>query len=180
MVLQQLSAQNCSVNAGISETICENAPYNLLGSFSGNLQNNPVWSQVSGPSVILDDPANLNSPVTGLKGGNVYTFRLTANCTDNSKQFQDVVITVQPITIADAGTDITSCPDSSGNIKVSANAPEHSGEIGEWIILGDNNAGLTINFPNSPTTTLTLPETTTGVTTLQWTVRGPSYGPGQF
>lgn len=110
----------------------------------------------------------------------MYTFRLTANCTDNSKQFQDVVITVQPITIADAGTDITSCPDSSGNIKVSANAPEHSGEIGEWIILGDNNAGLTINFPNSPTTTLTLPETTTGVTTLQWTVRGPSYGPGQF
>lgn len=173
-------AQNCSVNAGIPETVCENVTaYTLSGSSSGLVQTGPTWTQVGGPSVIIVDPSNLNTQVNGLVGGNTYTFRLSAVCTDGTPQFQDVEITVQPITASNAGTDIASCPDNTGSIATNANTPLNAGETGLWSIVGANNAGVTINTPTSPTTTLTLPETSAGVTTLQWTITGPEYAPGQ-
>lgn len=175
------NAQNCSVNAGIPETICENiGTYNLAGSSSGLVLSGPTWSQVGGPSVIISDPSDLTTGVTGLVGGNTYTFRLSAVCTDGTPQFQDVDITVQPITVSNAGTDIASCPDNTGTITTNANTPLNAGETGSWSIVGANNAGVTINSPTSPTTTLTLAETNAGNTTLQWTVTGPDYAPGQF
>ncbi len=178
--LNAVNAQNCSVNAGIDTNICENTPFTLTGSSSGNVLSGPVWSQVSGPSVIIDNPTDVNSSVTGLLGGNTYVFRLSADCTDGSTQTQDVSVTVQPISIANAGENIASCPDSAGNISVTGNNPTNPGEVGTWTIEGANNAGITINFPNSSTTTLDLPENRAGTTTLRWTIRGPDYGPGQF
>lgn len=179
--LQTGYAQNCSVNAGITETICENdGTFTLSGSSAGLIQSGPTWSQVGGPSVIINDPSNLNTGISGLVGGNTYTFRLTAVCTDGTTQFQDVDITVQPITISNAGTNIASCPDNTGTITTNANTPLNAGETGQWSIVGSNNAGVTINTPTSPTTSLTLAETSAGVTTLQWTITGPDYAPGQF
>ncbi len=178
----QLSyAQNCSVNAGIPETICENdGTFTLSGSSSGLVQTGPVWSQVGGPSVIINAPINLNTGITGLVGGNTYTFRLSATCTDGTPQFQDVDITVEPITTSNAGSNIASCPDNTGTITTNANAPLNAGETGLWSIVGSNNAGVTINSPTSPTTTLNLAETSAGNTTLQWTITGADYAPGQF
>ena len=173
------SGQNCSVNAGINETICENdGSFSLSGSAAGLVQSGPVWSQISGPSVIIDDPNSPTSGLTGLLGGNVYGFRLSADCTDGSTQFQDVEITVQPITIADAGADIESCPDSSGAISVTGNLPANPGETGFWSIAGANGAGVTINSPTSPTTTINLSATSAGVTSLVWTITGADYAPG--
>ena len=178
---QSMNAQNCSVNAGINETICVNdGSFTLSGSSAGLIQSGPVWSQVAGPSVIIDDPNDPNSSITGLIGGNVYTFRFSANCTDGSTQFQDVDITVEPITIADAGSDVTSCPDTSGTVSITGNTPLNPGETGMWSIDGANNAGVTINSPNAATTTLDLAETRAGTTTLVWTITGPDYAPGQF
>ncbi|WP_420321297.1 gliding motility-associated C-terminal domain-containing protein [Flagellimonas sp.] len=178
---QITQAQNCSINAGIPETVCENiGTFNLSGSAGGLVQSGPTWSQVGGPSVIIDDPSNLATGITGLIGGNTYTFRLTAVCSDGSTQFQDVNITVQPITVADAGNDIASCPDNSGAAVTTANTPLNGGETGLWSIVGNNDAGVTINSPSSPTTSLTLAEANAGVTTLQWTITGPDYAPGQF
>ncbi|MCL6267061.1 PKD domain-containing protein [Flagellimonas myxillae] len=177
--IQWGNAQNCSVNAGIPETICENiATYTLFGSTSGLVQSGPTWSQVGGPSVIIVDPLNINTQVNGLVGGNTYTFRLSAVCTDGTPQFQDVDITVQPITVSDAGNDIASCPDNTGAVSTNANTPLNGGETGAWSIVGANNAGVTINTPNSPTTTLTLAESSAGTTTLEWTITGPEYAPG--
>ena len=177
---QNIIAQNCSVNAGVPETICENSTYSLSGAASGLLSSTPTWSQTGGPLASIEDPANLNTAVSGLIGGNAYTFRLSANCTDGSSVFQEVTINVEPITIADAGNDLESCPDSGGAVVASANSPQNSGETGSWSIDGSNDAGVVINFPNSPTTTLTLPETSAGTTTLRWTIRGPDFAPGQF
>ncbi|WP_422858711.1 PKD domain-containing protein [Flagellimonas sp. S174] len=178
---QSSYAQNCSVNAGIPETICENiGTFNLSGSVAGLVQSGPVWSQVGGPSVIIDDPSNVNTSVSGLVGGNTYIFRLSTVCTDNSTQFQDVEITVQPITAADAGDNIESCPDSSGTLTTNANTPLNAGETAQWSIIGPNNAGVSIATPNNPNTALTLSETNAGVTTLQWTITGPDYAPGEF
>jgi len=173
--------QNCSVNAGINETICVNdGTFTLSGSSAGLIQSGPVWSQVAGPSVIIDDPNDPNTSLTGLIGGNIYTFRLSANCTDGSTQFQDVDISVEPITIANAGSDLASCPDSSGAISIAGNTPSNLGETGVWSIDGANNAGVTINAPNSATTTLDLAVTSAGTTMLRWTITGPEYAPGQF
>nr|WP_299487515.1 gliding motility-associated C-terminal domain-containing protein [uncultured Allomuricauda sp.] len=180
-VIQMGHAQNCSINAGIPQTVCENVgTFNLSGSSAGLVQSGPTWSQVGGPSVIIADPSNLTTGINGLVGGNTYTFRLTAVCTDGTTQFQDVNITVQPITVADAGSDVASCPDNSGTVTTSANSPLNGGETGLWSIVGNNDAGVTINAPTSPTTSLTLPEGNAGVTTLQWTITGPDYAPGQF
>ncbi len=179
--MQHANAQNCSVNAGINETICENnAAYTLSGNAAGLIQNGPTWSQVAGPSVIIDDPSDPATGITGMLGGNIYVFRLTAECTDGSTQFQDVSITVEPITLADAGSNLESCPDSSGSLIINGNSPVNAGETGTWTVEGGNGAGVTINFPNSPSSTISLAEGNAGTSTLRWTIRGPDYAPGEF
>ncbi len=179
--LQKTQAQDCSVNAGIPETICQNnLNYTLSGSVTGQLQGAPLWSQVAGPPVLLQDPSDLNSAIFGMQGGNSYTFRLSANCFDGSTQFQDIEITVAPITIAETSDDLFSCPDRSGTIEVYGNPPENPGEVGTWTFEGNNNAGVIINEPNSPTTTISLLEVYAGTSTLRWTIRGPADALGQY
>ncbi|MBO0592891.1 DUF11 domain-containing protein, partial [Cellulophaga sp. E16_2] len=174
--VQTVTAQNCSVNAGVAETICENNSFVLSGTAAGLIADGPTWSQVAGPSVIINDPSNVSTGVTGLTGGNTYTFRLSATCTDTSEQFQDVTITVLPITIAEAGGDLAFCPDNTGSIIINGNSPNNTGETGVWSLIGDNDAGVTINFPNNESTTLTLAETNAGVSTLRWTITSPTSG----
>lgn len=177
----QFGKAQCTVNAGIPETICSNiSTFNLSGTAGGSILSGPTWSQVGGPSVLIDDPSDLTTEITGLIGGNTYVFRLTGTCSDGSTPFQDVEITVEPITISNAGNNLASCPDNSGTIITNANTPLNGGETGQWSIVGNNNAGVTINSPTSPTTSLTLPETSAGVTTLQWTITGPDYDVGLF
>ncbi|MET1259864.1 gliding motility-associated C-terminal domain-containing protein [Flagellimonas sp. DF-77] len=179
-VLENVHAQNCTVNAGVDETICQNvSSFNLSGSATGLVQSGPTWAQIAGPSASIVDPNDLNTQINGIIGGNVYTFRLSAQCTDGSTQFQDVNITVAPITIADAGQDISSCPDSSGSLNLNANAPANPGESGQWVVDGGNTAGVTITTPSSPTSAITLSAGSAGVTTLRWTISGPDYAPGQ-
>ncbi|MEH6705513.1 MAG: gliding motility-associated C-terminal domain-containing protein [Galbibacter orientalis] len=173
------NAQDCSVNAGIDETICGDiTSFELSGSTAGNLNSSAVWSQVSGSAVTIEDPNNLETAITGMIGGNTYTFRLSAMCGDGVSVFQDVTITVEPITIANAGTDITSCPDSSGGVLITGNTPSNAGETGVWSIIGNNGAGVTINNATAPSTTLDLSQGSAGTTTLRWTISGPEYAPG--
>ncbi len=179
--LQKMQSQDCSVNAGIPETICENnLYYTLSGSVTGQVQDTPLWSQVAGPPVILQDPSDLNSAIFGMQGGESYTFRLSTNCFDGSTQFQDIELTVAPITIAETSADLFSCPDRSGTIEINGNAPENPGEVGTWTFEGNNNAGVIINEPNSPTTTISLLEVYAGTSTLRWTIRGPADVLGQY
>ena len=174
------NAQNCSVNADLDRTICELEQFFFAGSATGLIQSVPTWSQIAGPTAVIVDPNDPLSEVLGMTGGNVYTFRLTATCQDGIDQFQDIDVTVQPISLATASSDLASCPNDTGSIVVNGNAPGNPGETGMWSITGSNDAGVVINFPNSPTTTLTLPETSCGTTTIRWTIRGPDYAPGQF
>src|SRR5690606_22560132 len=59
------------------------------------------------------------------------------------------------------------------------NAPLNAGETGYWQITGGNNAGVVIDLPNSPTSTISLPETSCGTTTIEWVIEGPEYASGQ-
>lgn len=173
-------SQNCTVNAGVlNVTICETDALVLTGNNPSPIIGTVSWTQISGPAVVIDTPNSPSTIVTGYTGGNTYIFRYSATCGDGVLAYQDKVVNVQPITIANAGGNIASCPNSTGNLSITANAPQNTGEIGYWEIVGNNNAGVVINFPNLPTSTINLPATNCGVTTLQWVIEGPEYAPGQ-
>ena len=163
--IQELNAQNCSVNAGASTNICEGEEFILDGSGDSNVVST-LWSQVSGPTVGISDPTIYKPTITGATGGNTYIFRLSAVCSDNNTTSQIVTYTVNSSPISNAGTDIIGCP---GNYNLSANSPG-VGFIGEWNFVGANNANINIVDQASPTTQITLPETSAGVTVLEWRV----------
>lgn len=176
----KLAAQNCTVNAGVlNVTICETDALVLTGNNPSPIIGNVSWTQISGPALVIASPNSTSTAVTGYTGGNTYIFRYSATCGDGIPAYQDKVVNVQPITIADAGGNIASCPSSSGNLSISANTPQNAGETGYWEIVGANNAGVVIDFPNLPTSTIALPAASCGVTTLQWVIEGPEYAPGQ-
>ncbi|WP_165872170.1 DUF11 domain-containing protein, partial [Tenacibaculum sp. M341] len=170
-------AQTCALNGGdLVYTVCEGIPF----SFRGGTQVSPpevsTWTQISGPSVVIVDENDVFSEVQGMVGGNTYEFRYSATCNTN---VQIVTVTVEPLTTADAGSNVEFCPDTSGNVIVTGNTPLNPGETGTWVITGANDAGVTIDFPNSESTTLTMPATSCGTTTLSWIIEGPEYAPGQ-
>jgi len=174
------NGQDCSLNAGVPEIICENNyEFTLSGSISGAFQNGAIWTQIAGGLVIINDPSDLNTRITGMTGGESYVFRLSATCNDGGFQFQDVEITVNAITTASTGPDIFSCPDSSSTLQITGNIPQNPDEIGSWSFVGNNNAGVVINSPNSANSTINLLEVYSGVSTLRWTIRSAPNSLGQ-
>jgi len=161
------TAQNCSVNAGIPQTICANDLMFLHGGLSGldDPANPAFWSQIDGPSVTIVDPYDLNTQVTNFAGGQNYTFRLQNTCEDGSLVFQDVVVTVLPITFSEAGPDATYC--AADIASLSANSPG-TNETALWH--GSGGAGVTIDDLTSPTSSLTLDPAQSGVGTMLWTI----------
>ncbi|WP_166961061.1 DUF11 domain-containing protein, partial [Yeosuana marina] len=175
-----VNAQSCTINAGLDQTICVNDTFQLDGNSPDTYAEGPTWTQIAGPSVVISDPSIDDPIITGFSGGNTYVFQLSATCFNGDTPIQTVSVTVQPITIADAGTDMASCPDSSGSLIINANTPGNAGEVGQWSVQGGNGAGVVINQPNSATSTITLPEGSAGTTVLRWTITGPEYAPGQY
>ena len=172
--------QNCSVNAGVLDlTICETQPLYLPGNNPAGIIGTVKWTQISGPSVVINNANTPNATVSGHVGGHTYVFRYSATCADGVTSFQDKVVHVKGITVASTSGNITSCPNNSGTLVISGNAPLNPGERGFWEIVGANNAGVAINYPNLPTSTITLPATSCGVSTLRWVIEGAEYAPGQ-
>jgi len=168
-----LFAQNCTVNAGVDDSICPNQPLQLYGTSAGLYtgMGNIHWTQKSGPSVNIVDPYNLNTQVTGHIGGETYSFYLWAKCKDGSLVRDSVNVKIFTLSTAQAGADQASCA-GNGVITMGANAPG-AGETGGWTIVGANNAGVTIVNDGSPTTLLNLSGTACGTTVLRWTIRTP-------
>ncbi|RED26821.1 putative repeat protein (TIGR01451 family)/gliding motility-associated-like protein [Flavobacterium cutihirudinis] len=176
----KVNAQNCTVNAGVlNTTICETDALVLTGNTPSPIIGTVSWTQISGPAVVINSPNSTSTTISGYTGGNTYTFRYSATCSDGILSYQDKVVNVKPITKANAGGNIASCPNSNGTLAIIGNAPQNTGETGRWEIVGANNAGVVINFPNLATSTITLPDTSCGVTTLQWVIEGPEFAPGQ-
>ena len=165
--LNVLKAQNCTVNAGIPETICDNESMQLKGNSTGLFTTTASWSQVGGPSVSITDPNDLNSLVTGYASGQTYTFRISATCQDGVSIYDEVTIDVNPITEANAGVDQQSCPGTAA-ITLAGNSPG-TDETGQWTIRsnGGSVSGLTDSDPNS---SLNLSSTDAGNSTLRWEI----------
>ena len=166
LVTGRISAQNCTVNADVDQTICAASTMTLVGQANGSLTGTILWSQVSGPSVTILSPNSLTTTVTDFAPGNIYRFRLSTTCEDGSLVYDEVNITVNPPSVASAGPDVVSCA-GSNVITLAASG------TGVWTIQGTNN-GVTINSPTSPISTVTLDRTKSGATTLRWTVTNGS------
>lgn len=172
LTIQQAKSQNCSVNAGVDELICKNQPFILKGEANGLFYpgGNAIWSQIGGPSVSLGNQVvtggSIRVNVSAFTQGQNYEFRITARCADGSQVFQDVVFTTLPSTVSNAGPDIPQL--CSGNVVMAANAPITPMETGTWKRVSGPN--VTIVNPSSPTTSVVIPEGTTGMTVLRWTI----------
>ncbi|MFN8238178.1 MAG: gliding motility-associated C-terminal domain-containing protein [Chitinophagales bacterium] len=164
-----LFSQNCSINAGLSNTICLNESLTLNGTRSGLFAPAAVvnWSQVSGPSVIIHSPDKLITNVSGYIAGN-YVFRLSVKCRDGYIAEDFVTITVLPLTLPDAGRDSVLCPNASTTLY--ANTPANPGETGRWTYVGSNAAGITILAPNNPRSPITINPSNAGTSVLRWTI----------
>jgi len=167
LTVSQVQGQNCTVNAGVDQTVCFNSTMTLSGVDNGLFQTGIItWSQVSGPSVTIVNPHNLITNVTGFSSNTAYTFMLSVKCLDGSLVTDLVNYTVKPITYANAGPDQTLCP---GSGTLAANAPA-AGETGLWTIV--SGTGISITTPSSPTSAITVSQNGSSTVTLRWTITG--------
>ncbi len=174
-------SQNCTVNANADRSQCPGGQlalspdqFYLFGTANAdvgaNYLQNPSWTQISGNAVNITTPNQVQALVKGAAAGNTYGFRLTAQCADGSTVSDDVLITILPVTFANGGVNQTYC---QGTYALNGNVPA-SNETGSWSINGSNNAGITINNPNSPNSTITISGASSGNTLLIWTISNPS------
>lgn len=164
-----LPAQNCSINAGLSTTICLGDTMMLNGTRSGLLSHDSIctWTQISGPSAIIVDPHKLITTVKNYTSG-TYQFKLSMKCQDGYDAEDTVSIIVPPLTIASAGPDTIYCPISG--LQLYANKPQNALENGVWTIEGYNPAGVTVLSPNDPNSPISLNPAFSGQTKLRWTI----------
>jgi hypothetical protein len=168
-----VSAQNCTVNAGVNQSICPNTPFVLHGTSSGLFASggNATWSQVSGPAVVLGAPVisgdDIDVPVTGYTAGNTYVFKLSAKCTDGSNVSQTVTYITYNATLATVSPSATVCP---GTYAFTGSTPG-AGEEGFWdLVQGDS---IFLNSFSAPNNSAILPIYATK-TTLEWTIYNPT------
>lgn len=132
------------------------------------LFNEGIWSQPPTQSqlgVVIVDPMNPNTTITGLTPGNnyIFTWTITSGCGESS----DVVVVSVSNETAFAGADYTDCGD--GCTELSA-VPALSG-VGLWTSPDPNIQFVT---PTSPTSTVcNLKE---GINVLVWTINGGACG----
>ena len=159
-----LQSQNCTVNAGVDETYCLNDTIILTGFKAGSLSGASTWSQVSGPSAIINSPNALNTGIRGFVPG-VYVFNLRSRCTDGSNANDQITITVLNTTKALAGPDKSFCP--SGGV-MAANSPG-AGETGTWSFI-DNSGRIILTDDNDPATSYSTMTSNGGISTMRWTI----------
>jgi len=99
-------------NAGPSQNICNQTSATLAGNNPGAFPG--VWHQTAGPQVIFADSTNYQTTVSGLSGGNSYTFTWTI------RALAPCATTQSPVTINDSNDAVagfTIAPKSScGNL----------------------------------------------------------------
>ncbi len=159
-----ITAQNCTVNAGVDGTYCLYDSIRLNGFKAGLLSGPTRWSQVSGPSAIISNPLSLNTSIRGVTPG-VYVFNLRSRCADGSNANDQITITVLNTSKAMAGPDQVICP---GNGTLAANLPG-SGETGSWSFV-QNNGRVVINSSSSNNSTFSTLNSNGGTSILRWTI----------
>ena len=159
--------QNCSVNAGVTQTVCANGSLTLTGNYSGlfpSLGRITAWSQISGPQTTITSPASLVTSVTGLMAGTC-VYRLSSTCEDGSLIYNDVTVNITAAPTANAGADFSSL--CVGTYSFAAPAL-NSGETGTWSWV--SGPTVSISNVNSPTSSFTTSNGSVGTCVYRWTL----------
>lgn len=140
----------------------------LFGTRSGlfSAGNSSKWTQLSGPHATIKNADSLITSVVGFTAGTYY-FKLNNKCQDGIISEDTVCIVVLPLTIANAGPDTTICPTNTYRLKANGNLLPT--EKGEWTVIS-NAAGIIINSPTDPSSTISLLPGYPGVIKLRWTI----------
>ncbi len=178
-LLSGLSAQNCSVNAGVSGKFCAGQVIKLDGATSGTLGagQSVTWILLSGPGgVSIPNPNKVVTTATATAPGS-YTFKLSVTCGQGSAS-QNVTHEVLVGATPDAGPDQTlACYDGTLGLTLTGyNAPP-AGYTAHWnVSTGYGSVEAGVFRPNSSTPGYCGP--TGGVFVLTYTMtngKGCSY-----
>ena len=147
-----VSAQTCSVNAGVDQTICSKGTMTLRGNSTGKIKTAAKWAFISGPNVpIITSPSSATTTVKGFIAG-TYVFRYYATCTDNVQATDTVRVFVDPAPTFTAGNDTFVCGNST-----TLNATLPSGATGFWTSrVVSNVSGATFSSATSPSSNVTV------------------------
>ena len=167
-------SQNCTVNAGLPQTICPGGTINLSGIVTGNLapNANAHWTAASGPSGSIVNPNSATTSVVGFgsstTSNTILVYRYSAECQDSIVAFQDVVITVLPNPgQPSVGPNVTVC--ATGTYGPLAGSAIAAGDTGIWT--STPASGVVFSNLHSPTSNYTL--SAPGVFTFTWKITGP-------
>ncbi|MBK9335970.1 MAG: gliding motility-associated C-terminal domain-containing protein [Lewinellaceae bacterium] len=170
VVLNIIPAPGEIAEAGADVLLCQPLPATTLAATPPALFGvTGFWSQSVAQAqsgVVIADPANWNTPVSGLKPGNVYEFRWTlrtALCGDFSSDVVRINLTLEQ---ANAGPNQQTCPQESETVLL-ANLP--AGATGQWRTGGATTA--VIESPLSAETDVS--DLVVGANIFIWTLSAP-------
>jgi hypothetical protein len=175
------SAQNykCTVNANDLELQGCVGTEILIGNGSSGTSAEFHWTQLSGPSVVINElnpTVNARARIIGAVAG-TYEFVLKGTCDASAGGFsaeQVVVLTVFDRTQADAGSDIEACP---GTYNLSANTPGFTGESGVWSLNSGDASAATITDPTDPNSEVVFSPSASGTVSYDWVITGTNPNP---
>ncbi|MES2777737.1 MAG: PKD domain-containing protein [Bacteroidota bacterium] len=94
LVIITVNPQGTAANAGADETICSNVAYALEANVPAIAAGESGrWTVTSGQNVTFADATKYNTTVSGLLGGQAYTFRWTITTGSGCFTSDDVIIT---------------------------------------------------------------------------------------
>ena len=163
---------NEQADAGLNQELC-NATSAVLAAVPSAFGATGTWSQSAAQQalgVLIANPTDLNTGVSGLEAGMLYEFTWTLSnpgCGD----FSSAIITIlveESEAVAFAGLDFEACAD--GVIQLDADDPASG--LGTWTTTDPN---LTIIEPNNPST-LVQGFSASGTYTFTWTLDNAACG----
>ena len=120
MVVDVTPASTDVADAGLDQNLCGQTSATLTAANPSTATGQ--WTQSAsqaGQGIVITNPTNPNTTVTGLQQGNNYTFTWTlsnGNCTDYSTDMVQINVDVSPPDNAYAGVDILLCNQNTANL----------------------------------------------------------------
>ncbi|MBL0047143.1 MAG: HYR domain-containing protein [Bacteroidetes bacterium] len=155
----QFKSLPVTANAGLNQTICENAIGITLNA-NPPLNGTGLWSVLSGNGS-FSNSTSFNTPVTGFTTGNNSYLWTISNACGSTSDTVFLIVDAVPST-ANAGTDQTLC-ESSNFLNLSGTNPLSG--LGQWTLISGNATIATSSQANTLVTGLSL-----GQNVFEWSI----------
>ncbi len=172
---------NPAAAAGVDQTLCQTVPGPTVFNVTGTVTNGtPTWNVLSTTGTAAATIVSPNSATTAVNvtGFGTVTLRLTSTSANCGAGTDDVVLTVLPAPMANAGIDQTACQTIPGPtvFTVAGIAANGIPATPAWMVVGTTGTAVPVILtPNNPTTGVNI--TGIGTVTLRFTVNSNSTTP---